>query len=166
MPSPKLTAAGCPRFTGTVFKDYLDNDFKMFLRREGIARVLDATKDPRKLYIMPAMPAISAPETPVTVTSRASARGARAHAPEESSPKTMFAQERFEQSVRTERRVIQEKFDAWDRDCERAFGYLYDAIPAEDRRRVARETTDDLQKMIEILTDHHMRMWSRSTTVC
>ena len=77
MPSPKLTAAGCPRFTGTVFKDYLDNDFKMFLRREGIARVLDATKDPRKLYIMPAMPASSAPETPVTVSSRASARRAQ-----------------------------------------------------------------------------------------
>ena len=112
-------------------------------------------RSPLLTYIMPAMPASSAPETPVTVSSRASARRAQGHAPEGSSPKTMFAQERFEQSVRTERRVIQEKFDAWDRDCERAFGYLYDAIPAEDRRRVARETTDDLQKMIELLTDHH-----------
>ena len=130
MPSPKLTAAGCPRFTGTVFKDYLDNDFKMCLRREGIARVLDATKDPRKLYIMPAMPAISAPETPVTVASRASARSARAHAPEESSPKTMFAQERFEQSVRTERRV---KPDArhWLRPLSKLWYFIYD----DERRR-------------------------------
>ena len=53
MPSPKLTAAGCPRFTGTVFKDYLDNDFKMFLRREGIARDQSCAlnKEQEKLYM-------------------------------------------------------------------------------------------------------------------
>ena len=143
-------------FTGSVFKDYLDTDFKMFLRREGIARVLDPAKDPRKLYTMPELPVGGQEATPATVraTPARRPRGVVQRSPP-MSPKSVFAQERFEQSVRTERRVIQEKYDAWDRDCERAFSYLHDAIPAEDRRRVARETTDDLQVMIRVLTDHH-----------
>ena len=115
------------------------SSFKMFLRREGIARVLDPAKDPRKLYVLPELPQ-SIPETPATVSARTPVGRATRSGAEEitSSPKTQFAHERFQQSVRTERRVVQEKYDSWDRDCERAFGYLHDAIPAEDRRRVAR----------------------------
>ena len=146
MPASKLTAAGCPLFLGTVFKDYLETEFKMFLRREGIARVLDPAKDPRKLYVLPELPQ-SIPEAPATVSARTPVGRATRSGAEEitSSPKTQFAHERFQQSVRTERRVVQEKYDSWDRDCERAFGYLHDAIPAEDRRRVARETAGGFQ---------------------
>ena len=69
MPASKLTAAGCPLFLGTVFKDYLETEFKMFLRREGIARVLDPAKDPRKLYVLPELPQ-SIPEAPAAVSAR------------------------------------------------------------------------------------------------
>ena len=53
MPSGKVTSGGCPLFTGKVFKDYLDGEFRMFLRRLGIARVLDPSKNPRELYELP-----------------------------------------------------------------------------------------------------------------
>ena len=56
---------------------------------------------------------------------------------------------------------ILEKYEAWDADCEKAYGHLYDAIPAEARRRVARETVDDLQVMIRVLSDHYKTPWGR-----
>ena len=66
MPATTYTQAGCPKFTGTVFKDYLDNEFKTFLRQRGIARVLDPGKDPRKRYTLPEVPSETVPGTPFT----------------------------------------------------------------------------------------------------
>ena len=161
MPTKKTTSAGCPLFTGTVFKDYLDGEFRMFLRRQGIARVLDPSKDPRLLYEMPSPLAPFAEEAPRTAplpTPRTRRRGS-ATSPESSPPpvtdKERLSYERLVQSVRTERMRIQEKYDSWDADCEKAFGHLYEAIPAEARRRVARVTSDSLQDMVKVLCEHY-----------
>ena len=161
MPSGKVTSGGCPLFTGKVFKDYLDGEFRMFLRRLGIARVLDPSKNPRELYELPPdVPPLveQAPATAVLPTPRTTRRGSVSSPSSTSSPvseKDRLAHQRLVQSVRAERMKILEKYEAWDADCEEAHGHLFDATPAEARRRVARETVDDLQVMIRVLSDHY-----------
>ena len=111
MPSGKVTSGGCPLFTGKVFKDYLDGEFRMFLRRLGIARVLDPSKNPRELYELP--PAVApleeqAPATAVQPTPRTTRRGSAPSPSSTSSPvsdKDRLAHQRLVQSVRAERLV-------------------------------------------------------------
>ena len=145
----KETKDGLKLFVGGEFDDWLRTVFTPFLQRRKLARVLDPERDPRKLYDMPDLPESHSP--PPTVSSGRATRTprtsvGRSQSPSgasDESPKSQRAlqeHQRFVAQIQGERRVIQEKYSAWDDDCDAAYGYLHSALFPEAQRLADRQT--------------------------